>query len=206
MCVCVCVCSYSLNLETNHPYPFSANHLREEPSQIFFFPSTELKASFYPAPWRTTLLLPFNDHCVCVESIYQSFKERHSWMNKYTLSRQFNPGSLWIKIHLHLIRFHKMLPVLCFSFFYEFNCCIKQRRHAHSKWRGTCPLRFLSQVDFECSFQKTKKMPNIFFIFDTIKYIFDTIKDALVKKTCQSKTVILWSCGEVGENRQAWKR
>ncbi len=34
--------------------------------------------------------------------------------------------------------------------------------HAHS----TCPLRFLSQVDFECSYQKTKKLPNnIFYIW-----------------------------------------
>ncbi len=36
----------------------------------------------------------------------------------------------------------------------------KHRRHAH--WK--CPLRFLSQVDFECSFQKTKKIANSYLI------------------------------------------
>ncbi len=44
----------------------------------------------------------------------------------------------------------------------------KQRRHAHSKW--TRPLRFLSQVDFESSVQKTKHSRVIFVIFDTFKY------------------------------------
>ncbi len=42
-----------------------------------------------------------------------------------------------------------------------------QRRRSHSKWRGTCPPQILSQVDFECSFQKTKekKLPNNNFLY-----------------------------------------
>ncbi len=43
-----------------------------------------------------------------------------------------------------------------------------QRHHVPSKWGGTCTLRFLSQVDFKCSFQKTKNSSIIFYIFDTI--------------------------------------
>ncbi len=44
----------------------------------------------------------------------------------------------------------------------------QQRPHAHSKWGGTCVLRFLSKVDFESSFQKTKNSRIMFVIFDTI--------------------------------------
>ncbi len=44
-----------------------------------------------------------------------------------------------------------------------------QRHHAHSKWGGTCPLRFLRQVDFECSFHKTKNSWLLFSISNTIK-------------------------------------
>ncbi len=45
----------------------------------------------------------------------------------------------------------------------------KQRRQAHSKWEDTCTLRFLSQVDFECSFPKTKNSRTIYLsIFDRI--------------------------------------
>ncbi len=40
-----------------------------------------------------------------------------------------------------------------------------QRRHAHSKWGG---LRFFNQVDFECSFHKTKYCRLIFSMFNTI--------------------------------------
>ncbi len=47
-------------------------------------------------------------------------------------------------------------------------CVCVQRCHAHSKRRGACPLRSLSQVDFECNFQKTKHSRVICVIFDTI--------------------------------------
>ncbi len=72
----------------------------------------------------------------------------------YKKKQQVMTKSSYVSIHLFLCAFR--------------NIAWKQRRHAHSKWGSTCPLRFLSQVDFECSFQKKKNSRIIFSIFDTI--------------------------------------
>ncbi len=47
----------------------------------------------------------------------------------------------------------------------QLGACVCRGRHAHWKW---APSNFLSQVDFECNFQKTKNSRIIFSIFDTI--------------------------------------
>ncbi len=84
----------------------------------------------------------------------------------------YTPLSAPLRIHsmcigLHYARWISAVNTDLYKCFSQHKTCLCfidgwwQSRHAHS----TCPLRFLSQVDFESSFQKTK---NRWVIFDTI--------------------------------------
>ncbi len=89
--------------------------------------------------------------------------QRHGWSSTSPKEPMLHP---FISLH--------WLPVV--AQVQDIDACIKnnhrlsQGRHAHSK----CPLRFVSQVDFESSFQQTKNSRIIFVIFDTITlYVHD---------------------------------
>ncbi len=75
--------------------------------------------------------------------------------------------SKYKKYHTHSLVWISALPTADWQLlivWYCFNITqLESEASCPFKVRGTCPLRFLRQVDFECSFQKTKNSQIIFF-------------------------------------------